>query len=92
VSDPNDRPLCAIESALIDRYGWIVGGDELVRLLGYPSQGAFRQALSRGLVPVPVFQIAHRQGKFAWVPDVAQWLRGVRATADRPKGGNMNTS
>jgi hypothetical protein len=83
---PEVSAASEIENVLTARYGWLVGGDELVRLLGYPSHGAFRQALSRGLVPIPVFPIPNRQGKFAWVPDVARWLQSVRPAAPTKEG------
>lgn len=50
-----------------------MGGARLTCILGYPSQAAFRQAVARG-VPVPVFTIEGRRGKFAHVHDIATWL------------------
>lgn len=65
--------LAEIEARLISVYGPIVGGARLSRALGYPSPEAFRQALVRGRVPVPVFTIPGRRGKFAHVRDIARW-------------------
>lgn len=59
-------------------YGGIVGGAALTRALGYPSQGAFRQALSRKRVPVPVFTLEGRRGRFAHAADIARWLWSQR--------------
>lgn len=63
---------------LTSAYGPIVGGEKLSRLLGYPSSEAFRQALSRGQLPVETFNIPHRRGKFAYTDDIAAWLSGLK--------------
>ncbi len=63
---------------LTSAYGPIVGGDKLTRLLGYPSNEAFRQALNRGLLPVETFNIPHRRGKFAYTEDIAAWLSSLK--------------
>ena len=55
-------------------YGPVMGGEELRRALGYPSAAAFRQAQVRKTVPVPLFSIEHRRGKFAWTKEVVAWL------------------
>lgn len=69
-----ERSLNEIEKSLLDAYGAIVGGARLASILGYPSLGAFRQALRRRRLPVNVFAIAGRRGKFANVYDIAVWL------------------
>lgn len=63
---------------LLGTYGPIVGGEDLVRLLGYPSSVALRQANSRGTVPVAIFNIPHRRGKFAFTEEVAAWLKELQ--------------
>ena len=60
-----------IEKELFDRYGPLMADDALRIALGYKSTEAFRQALTRKTVPVPVFSIPNRRGKFALVTDVA---------------------
>ncbi|NKZ37357.1 hypothetical protein HF690_00125 [Oleiagrimonas citrea] len=71
-----------LERDLLTRYGSpLLGGDDLRSALGYPSIEALRQAIARGTVPVPVFSVAHRRGKFALVKDVAIWLAALRQTA-----------
>ncbi len=45
------RPLAvtlSLHQDLFDRYGPLVGGRELCRLLGFPTLGASRQAALRG--------------------------------------------
>lgn len=75
-----------LERGLEDRYGVMVTGDDLRSVLGYPSQDAFRQALSRKAVPVPVFSIDGRRGKFCLVKDVALWLAAQRERAVNVSG------
>ncbi|WP_228894805.1 hypothetical protein [Pseudoduganella aquatica] len=70
-----------IERQLLHRYGPLIGNDDLCQALGYPSKDAFRQALARKHVPVPVFDIENRRGKFALVADVAKWLLVQRSRA-----------
>lgn len=75
--------LTGAESHSIAAYDGIVGGAQLTRVLGYPSQAAFRQAVARGRVPVPVFTIDGRRGKFARTRDIALWLdQGGRKRLD----------
>ncbi|MBW9335674.1 hypothetical protein FEE59_19355 [Herbaspirillum sp. RU 5E] len=70
-----------LEDDLIQRYGPLVSGENLRLVLGYGSQDAFRQAVARKTIPVPVFAIANRRGKFALVRDVAIWLAEQRSNA-----------
>jgi hypothetical protein len=63
-----------LESDLLRLHGPMVGGAALHAALGYPSASAFRMALARNRVPVKVFSIEHRRGKFALVKDLAAWL------------------
>lgn len=83
---PCPDSLPQLEAQLIRAYGVIVGGSRLTRALGYPTQAAFRQAVARGRVPVPLFTIPGRRGKFAQIPDIARWvheLAGNKATHSR---------
>lgn len=63
-----------LEEILIKEYGPILSDDLLRICLGYRSLGAFRKSVSRNTVPVTIFSIANRSGKFALTTDVAQWL------------------
>ncbi|MBS0570686.1 MAG: hypothetical protein JSS28_08770 [Proteobacteria bacterium] len=65
-------------------YGVVVGGATLTRVLGYPTQAAFRQACARKHLPVPVFTIEGRRGRFAQVGDIACWLLSQRGAASTP--------
>ncbi|ENG7912686.1 hypothetical protein R4575_16705 [Acinetobacter baumannii] len=67
-----------IERDLFERYGPMISDDALRIALGYRSFDAFRQALTRKTVPIPVFSIENRRGKYALVKDVASWLAKQR--------------
>ncbi len=66
--------VAELESHLTLTLGVLIGGANLTKALGYPSQGAFRQALFRNRLPVHVFEIEGRRGRFALARDVAAWL------------------
>lgn len=59
------------------QYGPLMGGTALYRALGLPSAAASREAL-----PVQVFSIPHRRGRFALTREVALWLAGLKASTD----------
>jgi hypothetical protein len=81
-SEKMDVPLeVLLERDLINTYGPMVSNDALRLVLGYASKEAFRQALVRKTIPVPVFTIENRRGKFALSKDVAHWLAKQRASA-----------
>lgn len=80
-----------IEHDLIDRHGPMVGGHALSTALGFSSMGAFRQALARGRVPIPIFSLPLRRGKFALAKDVACWIAQQRQQAiDKLQKTNSN--
>lgn len=64
----------SLERTLMDKHGPLIANEQLSVALGYRSMGAFRQALMRNTVPVNVFGLPKRRGKFAFVKDVARWL------------------
>src|ERR1700741_3315182 len=70
-----------LEADLFRQHGPMLSGSHLCAALGYPSRDAFRQAVARGTVPIPVFPIANRRGKSALVMDVANWLAERRVAA-----------
>lgn len=63
-----------LHEELMAKYGAMLFGKELHRTLGYATPEAFRQAVSKNTVPVPIFSIKNRRGKFALSKDVAKWL------------------
>lgn len=79
--EKNQELARQIEQDLLEKYGPILSGEILIRSLGYKSADAFRQALVRKTIPVPVFNIEHRRGKFALTKDVSAWLAKERENA-----------
>lgn len=73
----------SLEKDLIDGKRPIIADRALSEALGYASMAAFRQALCRNTVPVPVFSVRHRRGKYALVEDVARWLAEQRLAAEK---------
>lgn len=69
-----------LEKDLLTTHGPMLFGDALLKALGYGSGDAFRHAVSRNTVPVPIFTIAKRRGKFALTKDVAHWLASQRVS------------
>ncbi len=84
MSDGISLLASTLERDLTDRYGPLIANDALRIALGYQSMEAFRQAMSRKTVPVPVFAFENRRGKYALVKDVAFWLASQREAAAMP--------
>lgn len=63
---------------LYGRYGPLVGGQDLAKLLGFQTAAALRQAEIRVTLPIAVFSIENRRGRFAFTEDVANWLASLR--------------
>ena len=67
-----------LEDDLLRLYGPLISNENLWKVLGYQSKGAFRQAVTRKRVPVPIFNIEYRRWKFALSKDVAAFLAAKR--------------
>ncbi len=76
----------AIAADLLNRHGPLLSGAEMWKTLGYRNGDAFRQALKRGTLPIPVFPLPQRRGKFALVVDIARWLALARCSSIKGKG------
>ncbi|QCB48732.1 hypothetical protein E5678_13540 [Hydrogenophaga sp. PAMC20947] len=70
-----------LNEQFVQQFGPILSSAELVKALGYSSMAAYRQAITRDTVPVPLFQIRNRRGRFALARDVAIWLSEQRRSA-----------
>ena len=81
---PIERLADDLERKLIREYGICLSGVALSRSLGYRSIGTMRQAIKHHAVPVPLFPIKDRRGKYALAGDVARWLAAQRATVGLP--------
>ena len=80
----------SIEADLLKTWGPIVGGMDLVRILGYRTTAALRQARASKRLRVPVFKLEGRKGTYAFVKDLALWLAKERVkmsqTTETPEG------
>lgn len=78
----------SVEFTELDRqFGPLISGQDLVRNLGYNSAAAFRQAHKRGTLPIDVFEIPNRRGKFALTSDIIRWLTTVKRLSVKKEGG-----
>lgn len=69
-----------LENALIERHGLMVSSRSLWKILGYLSSEAWRKAIQRKTIPIPIFQIPDRHGYFALSCEVAAWVAKQRMT------------
>jgi hypothetical protein len=80
-SDVTKTLSLELEDKLFNEHGPMMFGDVLRQALGYRSGDAFRQAASRGTLPIHTFKIESRRGRFAMTKDVASWLAEQRYLA-----------
>ena len=72
--------------AQIDRYGPVLGGENLRRFLGFRTPAAFHKARSQGLVGTPIFGLPGRQGIFALTSEVCAWVITQRIASQAAVG------
>ena len=64
-----------LEKDLLSLYGSpLLSGVDLQKAMGYRTIDAVRQAIARKTIPVKVFTMKNRRGKYALVKDIAYWL------------------
>ena len=80
-SPMTDELARELNEQFVQQFGPILSSPVLVKALGYRSMAAYRQAITRDTVPVPLFQIPNRRGRFALARDVAIWLSEQRQGA-----------
>ena len=73
---------------MVGEYGPTMSGKVLSDALGYKNYDAFRQCVVRQTVPIPLFKIEKRRGRFALSTEVAKWLAQQRlGLQDHNEGG-----
>lgn len=77
-----------LENMLVRHYGATIGGRDLREALGFKSATAFCRAVRAGRLPIRLFEIEGRRGRFALATNVAEWLEkradaGCGGRADR---------
>lgn len=73
-----ERAIACTAKELLARHGPLIGGLELAKVLNFKNMAAFRQALRRGTIPIRVFELPRRRGKFALTQDLAAWLESLK--------------
>lgn len=71
----------ALATQLVQTYGHLMGGHDLVRISGCSSRRDLTMKAKAGRVGFRVFQIEGRTGAFALTQDIANWLWELRSTA-----------
>jgi hypothetical protein len=74
----NDAGQDILTKTLLDQYGPLMAGDNLVRALGFSSASAMRQSKRRGMIGVRIFNMPNRRGVFALTSDVALYITKSR--------------
>lgn len=70
-----DELAKVLEQDLLNLYGSpLLSGADLQKAMGYRTIDAVRQAIARKTIPVKVFAMKDRRGKYALVKDIAYWL------------------
>ena len=70
-----DELAKVLEQDLLNLYGSpLLSGADLQKAMGYRTIDAVRQAIARKTIPVKVFTMKNRRGKYALVKDIAYWL------------------
>jgi len=59
---------------LTAQHGELIGGMALARCLGYRTPRAFQIALQRRQLPIAIFTLPGRRGRFARTFEIARWL------------------
>jgi len=73
---------------LMDQFGPLIGGKDLMKALGYRTQAAFYKAIREARIKVKVFEIEGRQGKFAMTNDVGQWLDSLSTSSQSERSNH----
>lgn len=70
----------AISSSVTATHGPLVGGKDLINVLGFKTPSAFRRAVRMGMLTIHTFEIEGRRGRFALSKDVDDWLATLKKT------------
>ncbi|MGB0923543.1 MAG: hypothetical protein ACPGUE_09900 [Marinomonas sp.] len=84
MSEEEEAALMAqIDSELRQTYGsHILTLHDLTQALNYASISAVRQAIARNNMPIPLFNLPNRRGKFALTAEVARFLARQASVKD----------
>mgnify|MGYP000019845759 CR=1 FL=1 len=84
MSDDEEATLKAqIDTELREAYGsHILTLHDITKALNYSSISAVRQAIARNNMPIPLFNLPNRRGKFALTAEVARFLARQASAKD----------
>lgn len=66
-----------LENSMTQKYGPLLGGEDLWKCLGFKTRPAFYKAVKTGKLNLNVFKVNGRRGLFALTCDVCEWLQDV---------------
>jgi len=88
----NGMAHASLRQLMIREYGAVVGGRDLRSALGFKSTAAFCRAVRYGYVPLRIFEMPGRRGRFALVSDIADWLENsARKGVGRKRAGRRRS-
>jgi hypothetical protein len=84
MSDEEEATLMAqIDAELRESYGsHILTLHDITKALNYSSISAVRQAIARNNMPIPLFNLPNRRGRFALTAEVAKFLARQASAKD----------
>lgn len=59
-------------------FGPLIGGKDLIHVLGFRTPAAFRRALRLNRLGLNTFAIEGRRGQFALSADVEEWIKNLK--------------
>lgn len=71
------NPTANLAKELHQEYGPLIGGPDLVKVLGFRSNASFKRAQKLGQIDLEMFGIEGRKGSFAYTRNVASWLSNL---------------
>jgi len=74
-----------ISAFLMERYGPLLGREDLIKVLGFPSSVAFDRYVQRGHLALKLVRQPNRRGVFALAPEVARYLVEISRGGDIPE-------
>ncbi|GAB5382848.1 MAG: hypothetical protein Alis2KO_41890 [Aliiglaciecola sp.] len=84
MSEDEEAALAArLDAELRETFGsHVLTMHDLTKALNYKSISAVRQAVSRNTMPIPLFNLPNRRGKFALSVEVAKFLARQASVKD----------
>ena len=80
-----------LQQQLLEKYGPLLGGDDLARALGYRTSAAMKKAWREKAEKLNFFRIPGRRGLYCRTGDVATWFCGVASQPALPVENHKNS-